>query len=31
MGRFTDAIERLTGQTVAAFESASHHRPDLLT
>jgi hypothetical protein len=28
-GRFTEAIERLTGREVAAFRSASHQRPDL--
>jgi uncharacterized protein YbcI len=28
-GRFTEAIERLTGREVAAFMSASHQRPDL--
>jgi uncharacterized protein YbcI len=28
-GRFTAAIERLTGREVAAFMSASHQRPDL--
>ena len=28
-GRFTQAIERLTGREVAAFMSASHQRPDL--
>jgi uncharacterized protein YbcI len=28
-GRFTDAIERLTGREVAAFMSASHQRPDI--
>jgi uncharacterized protein YbcI len=28
-GRFTDAIERLTGREVAAFMSASHQEPDM--
>ena len=28
-GRFTEAIERLTGREVAAFMSASHQQPDL--
>lgn len=28
-GRFTEAIERLTGREVAAFMSASHQRPDI--
>ena len=28
-GRFTEAIERLTGRKVAAFLNASHQRPDL--
>ncbi len=28
-GRFTEAIERLTGREVAAFMSASHQHPDI--
>jgi uncharacterized protein YbcI len=28
-GRFTEVIERVTGREVAAFMSASYHRPDL--
>lgn len=28
-GRFTEAIERLTGREVAAFMSASHQDPDI--
>jgi uncharacterized protein YbcI len=28
-GRFTDAIEHLTGREVSAFMSASHQRPDI--
>jgi uncharacterized protein YbcI len=28
-GRFTEAIERITGREVAAFMSASHQQPDL--
>ena len=28
-GRFTEAIERLTGKEVAAFMSASHQHPDI--